>query len=137
MEFKTSDGIELYFELDGEGVVCLYLHGSPGYWSKSFQHFSGECLEENLQMVYLDQRGCGRSEHSPTQDYSLSRLIDDIEELRVFLRIEEWFVMGHSFGGILAVNYAHRFSRQNSWAYFVKYNSQYVSFVWTSNEDRF
>ena len=60
-------------------------------------------------MVYVDQRGCGRSEYSLNQDYSLTRLIDDMEELREFLGIEEWFVMGHSFGGILAVNYAHRF----------------------------
>ena len=104
MKYRTSDGVELYFEIAGEGKPCLYLHGGPGYWSKSFQHFSGKLLEEHLQMVYLDQRGCGRSEHSPTQDYSLNRLIDDIEELRIFLGIEEWFVLGHSFGGILAVN---------------------------------
>lgn len=109
MIFKTSDGLELYFELSEVGLPCLYLHGGPGYWSKSFQHFSGSLLEENIQMVYLDQRGCGRSEHSPTQDYSLNRLTDDIEELRIFLGIQEWFVMGHSFGGILAVNYAHSY----------------------------
>lgn len=109
MKYRTSDGVELYFELVGEGKPCLYLHGGPGYWSKSFQHFSGKIFEEHLQMVYLDQRGCGRSEHSPTQDYSLNRLIDDIEELRVFLGIEEWFVLGHSFGGILAVNYTLRY----------------------------
>ncbi|MHA3225835.1 alpha/beta fold hydrolase [Globicatella sulfidifaciens] len=60
-------------------------------------------------MVYLDQRGCGRSEHSPTQDYSLNRLIEDIEELREFIGFQEWYEMGHSFGGILAVNYAERF----------------------------
>lgn len=112
MHFRTSDGLEVYFELSGKGIPCVYLHGGPGYWSKSFQHFSGELLEENLQMVYLDQRGCGRSEHSPIQDYSLSRLINDIEELRIFLEIEEWFVLGHSFGGILAVNYAYRYPQR-------------------------
>lgn len=109
MEFITSDGLELYYEKSGKGVPCVYLHGGPGYWSKSFQYFSQELLEEKLEMVYLDQRGCGRSEHSSTQDYSLSRFLDDIEELRIFLGINEWYVMGHSFGGILAVNYAQRF----------------------------
>jgi proline iminopeptidase len=101
MEFVTSDGLKLFYDKSGKG--------GPGYWSKSFQYFSQELLEEKLEMVYLDQRGCGRSEHSPTQDYSLSRLIDDIEELRLFLGISEWYVVGHSFGGILAVNYAERF----------------------------
>ncbi len=109
MNFMTSDGLALYFEMSGKGIPCLFLHGGPGYWSKSFQHFAGELLEENLQMVYLDQRGCGRSEHSPTQDYSLNRMMDDIEELRIFLGIEQWFILGHSFGGILAVNYSSRY----------------------------
>lgn len=107
MKYKTRDGIELYFEKAGNGVPCIFLHGGPGYWSKSFQHFAQDLLENNLKMIYLDQRGCGRSEHS--LDYSLNRLITDIEELRNSLHIEKWYVMGHSFGGILAVNYAHRF----------------------------
>lgn len=89
MKFITSDGLELYYDKSGKGVPCVYLHGGPGYWSKSFQYFSQELLEEKLEMVYLDQRGSGRSEHSPTQDYSLSRLIDDIEELRIFLGLSE------------------------------------------------
>ncbi|WP_249872676.1 alpha/beta fold hydrolase [Oceanobacillus saliphilus] len=109
MEFRTSDGLELYYDKSGKGVPCVYLHGGPGYWSKSFQHYSQQLLEDKLEMVYLDQRGCGRSENSPAQDYSLSRIIADIEELRIFLGVNEWYVMGHSFGGILAVNYAERY----------------------------
>jgi len=79
----------------------LYLSTWRSRWSKSFQLYAQELLEDKLEMIYLDQRGCGRSEHSPTQDYSLSRIIDDIEELRKFLGVNEWYVMGHSFGGIL------------------------------------
>ena len=109
MNFKTSDGLQVYYEISGSGDPCIYLHGGPGYWSKSFQIFAQGLLEGDLQMVYLDQRGCGRSEHSLSQDYSLKRLIMDIEELRIGLGIEEWYVMGHSFGGILAVNYAAQF----------------------------
>lgn len=105
----TSDGIELYIERSGKGSPCLYLHGGPGYWSKSFQYFAGDHLEENLEMVYLDQRGCGRSAHDPNRNYSLTRLIEDIEEVREQLGIAEWYLMGHSFGGILAVNYAYHY----------------------------
>ena len=112
MYFKTSDGLNLYFEVSGTGIPCLYLHGGPGYWSKSFQHFMDEPLGDKLQMVYLDQRGCGRSEHSQEEDYSLDRLMKDIEELINHLEIVEWLVMGHSFGGILAVNYEKQFPRR-------------------------
>lgn len=111
MEFITSDGIKLFYDKSGDGVPCVYLHGGPGYWSKPFQHFSEGLLENELEMIYLDQRGCGRSEHSANRNYSLDRLIADIEELRIKLGINTWYVMGHSFGGILAVNYAIRFPK--------------------------
>lgn len=112
MNFKTSDGLKVYYDISGRGESCIFLHGGPGYWSKSFQVYAHDLLEQDLQMVYLDQRGCGRSEHSMTQDYSLDRLIMDMEELRISLGIDEWYVMGHSFGGILAVNYAAQFPEQ-------------------------
>ncbi|PAD84684.1 hypothetical protein CHH57_03595 [Niallia circulans] len=109
MYVKTRDGLLVYYEMSGNGNPCLYLHGGPGYWSKPFQLFAHGLLEKDLQMIYLDQRGCGRSEHSLSHDYSLNRLIMDLEELRISLGINKWYIMGHSFGGILAVNYAARF----------------------------
>ncbi|MDN5342582.1 MAG: proline iminopeptidase [Oceanotoga sp.] len=109
MDFVTSDGIKLYYERKGNGIPCLYLHGGPGYWSKSFQYYAGKYLEKNFDMIYLDQRGCGRSEYSLSKEYSLEKIINDIEELRIFLGIKEWYIIGHSFGGILAVNYAYYF----------------------------
>ncbi|MED3647410.1 alpha/beta hydrolase [Halalkalibacterium halodurans] len=109
MKFTTNDGLQLVYDRHGKGAPCLYLHGGPGYWSKSFQQCTQRLLEEKLEMIYLDQRGCGRSDHCPNKNYSLQRLIDDVEQLRHRLGIDEWYVMGHSFGGILAVHYAHRF----------------------------
>lgn len=111
MRIKTAGGVQLYVEHKGQGVPCIYLHGGPGYWSKSFQEFAGDYLETNLQMVYLDQRGCGRSLQKENQDYSLERLVQDIEEVRKALNISEWYVLGHSFGGILAVQYALSYSQ--------------------------
>ncbi|MEC2158841.1 alpha/beta fold hydrolase [Virgibacillus halodenitrificans] len=112
MKFKTNDGLDLYFDIGGKGIPCIFLHGGPGYWSKSFHHYSKVLLEKKLNMIYLDQRGCGRSGHSLRKDYSLNKLVNDIEELRVFLGINEWIVMAHSFGGILAVNYANQYPEQ-------------------------
>lgn len=114
VKMRTRDGVELYFEKKGNGPPCLFLHGGPGYWSKSFQHTAGEKLEQELEMVYLDQRGCGRSGYSTDQNYSLTRLVDDIEELREFLEVDTWILMGHSFGGILAVMYAERYPYRTS-----------------------
>jgi proline iminopeptidase len=109
MFVTTDDGVQLYVERRGKGIPCLYLHGGPGYWSKSFSDLSGSLLESEFEMIYLDQRGCGRSSHQ-SKDYSLKRLTKDIEEVRVQLNIEKFYLLAHSFGGILAVNYANHFS---------------------------
>lgn len=109
MMVETQDGVRLHVNCRGNGVPCLFLHGGPGYWSYSFEHFAGHLFENDFEMVYLDQRGCGRSNHANQNDYSLDRLILDLEDVRRRLGIDEWVVMGHSFGGTLAVHYAYRF----------------------------
>ncbi|WP_419883167.1 alpha/beta fold hydrolase [Peribacillus sp. B-H-3] len=110
MLIKTDDEIDLYIEVRGKGSPCIFLHGGPGYWSKSFSETAGSLLENHLEMIYLDQRGCGRSS-SNTKNYSLKRLLKDIDIVRLSLNIDEFYLMGHSFGGIIAVNYAYYFSR--------------------------
>lgn len=109
MKRTVRDGIQLNVERSGRGIPCVYLHGGPGYWSKSFQEIAGIILEEHLDMIYLDQRGCGRSDPDPEEHYSLKKLVDDLEDIRQQLHIDEWVLMGHSFGGILAVNYADQY----------------------------
>ncbi|KYG32995.1 alpha/beta fold hydrolase [Bacillus gaemokensis] len=105
----TSDGTTLHITKSGQGIPCIFLHGGPGYWSYSFEKSAGPSLENFMQMYYLDQRGCGRSSLSKQDDYSLKRLLQDLEEIRNEFGLKKWLVMGHSFGGILATNYAKRY----------------------------
>lgn len=105
----TSDGTTLHISKSGQGLPCVFLHGGPGYWSYPFEQTAGPFLESFMEMHYLDQRGCGRSSLAPGGDYSLKRLLSDLEEIRQKLNIDKWIVMGHSFGGILATNYAKQY----------------------------
>jgi proline iminopeptidase len=57
-------------------------------------------------MIYFDQRGCGRSASPRDSGYSIKQMEKDMEELRAFLKIKKWSVMGHSFGGLLMTAYA-------------------------------
>lgn len=104
---QTSDSTELYVKISGSGTPCLFIHGGPGAWSKSFEWMKGNHLEESFRMIYYDQRGCGRS--SQSDDYSLERMLMDIEEIRKHLGLDQMMVMGHSFGGILASEYCLQF----------------------------
>ena len=75
----TSDGVELYVKVEGKGTPLLYIHGGPGSGSYWFEKLSGDFMERNFTVVYLDQRGVGRSKSSTDKNYSMERLVLDFE----------------------------------------------------------
>jgi proline iminopeptidase len=109
MHIKTSDGVDLYVKVKGEGTPCLYIHGGPGSGSYWLEKFSGDMLEKHFKMIYLDQRGVARSTSPADGNYSMDRMAKDFEEVRAFLGIKEWLTLGHSFGGILQMGYSERY----------------------------
>lgn len=104
----TSDSVRLYVNVKGTGTPCLYLHGGPGSGSYWLEKFFGETLEQHFQMIYVDQRGVGRSSSPKDGNYSLDRMVQDFEEIREALGIQTWLTLGHSFGGILQMAYAEK-----------------------------
>lgn len=106
---QTSDGVDLFVRVKGNGIPCLYIHGGPGSGSYWLEKFSGEFLEQHFQMIYLDQRGVSRSTSPNDGNYSMDRMVKDFEEVRTALGIDQWITMGHSFGGIYQMGYALRF----------------------------
>lgn len=105
-EIITSDGVKLYVKVKGKGTPALYLHGGPGSGSFWFEEFFGDFMEEHFTVIYLDQRGVGRSGSPADKNFSLDRMIKDFEEIREQLGYEQWLTLGHSFGGILQTAYA-------------------------------
>jgi proline iminopeptidase len=95
----TSDGVVLHVTVKGQGIPCLYLHGGPGSGSHWLEKFMGDSLEQYFQMIYLDQRGVARSGSPADGNYSMARMVQDFEEVRLALGIDQWLTMGHSFGG--------------------------------------
>ncbi len=104
----TTDSVSLYVNVKGSGTPCLYIHGGPGSGSYWVEKFFGNVLEQHFQMIYLDQRGVGRSTSPKDHNYSMERMVKDFEEVRNSLGIKNWLTLGHSFGGILQMGYAGR-----------------------------
>jgi proline iminopeptidase len=102
----TSDSVQLFVKIAGKGKPVLFIHGGPGSNSAYFEREGGNIFEQDVQMIYMDQRGCGRSGNAKNNDYSLERFVKDFEEVREALGIKKWTLMPHSFGGILANQYA-------------------------------
>lgn len=107
----TSDGVDLYVKVEGKGMPCLYIHGGPGSGSYWFEKFFGDFMEEHFTMIYLDQRGVGRSSSPENKDYSMERMTMDFEEVRKALGYSDWLTLGHSFGGLLQMGYAENYPK--------------------------
>lgn len=109
LTIRTTDSVDLFVHCSGKGTPILFIHGGPGSNSGYFEHTGGNVFEKDARMIYLDQRGCGRSSNATNHDYSLERVVRDFEEVRKSLGIQQWIVMAHSFGGILATAYASKY----------------------------
>lgn len=109
LAFQTSDSVRLFVKIAGRGEPCVVVHGGPGAGSYGLEHLGLQPLENSLQLIYLDQRGSGRSASAPRHDYSLARQVQDLEELRNRLSLRQWTLLAHSFGGVIATAYAQRY----------------------------
>jgi proline iminopeptidase len=92
-----------------DAPVLLYVHGGPGQGCVDFMAYQGDRLAKDLHVIGVDQRGALFSDPllegtALTED----ELVDDFEALRVRLGVEDWSVLGHSYGGRLALRYATR-----------------------------
>ncbi|QWU48094.1 alpha/beta fold hydrolase [Bacillus sp. NP247] len=102
-------GKKIYVETHGnpKNNPVLYLHGGPGESCYDFSYHQAERLKDSLFVIMIDQRGVCRSEEiTEDEAFGLNDLIEDCEELKKVLQIEKWSIIGHSFGGYLALLYA-------------------------------
>lgn len=98
----------LYYRQIGQGRPIIVLHGGPDF-SHSYLLPEMDCLAESFQLIYYDQRGRGRSgDGVRPEDVGIESEMADLEELRKFLHLETVAVLGHSWGGLLAMEYAIR-----------------------------
>lgn len=111
--FASAPGpVEQWYRVAGraEGVPVVILHGGPGQGSMVFEQGVGAQLEKVARVVYYDQRGAGRSERPKDSAlYSIPILVEDVEALRQALGAEKIVVLGHSFGAVIALEYAARY----------------------------
>jgi proline iminopeptidase len=92
----------------GSGPVkVLLLHGGPGFPHDYLEAMESFLPEAGIEMYYYDQLGVGNSDvpDDPAL-WTLPRYLSEVEEVRRGLGLDHFVLLGHSWGGILAIEYA-------------------------------
>jgi len=101
----TKDGRTLTYERKGSGPTLVCHPGGPGFSSLYLSNLGG--LDEHLELVLLNPRGTGGSDDaSDPSGYTIADYASDVEELRDHLGLERLLLLGHSHGGVVAIEYA-------------------------------
>jgi proline iminopeptidase len=107
--FATANGHELYYATLGRGMPVIFMHGGLGFDHQYFRPFV-DPLADAAQVVYYDHLGHGKSDRPANlSEITLERLSTDCDALATALGFDKFVLVGHSYGGFVAFDFAFRF----------------------------
>lgn len=113
------NGVELFFDVEGaqlvpegpwmrERPVVVLVHTGPGIDHSLYKAHIGPELARDAQVIYLDQRGAGRSDWSSPEHWTLDTWVDDLVGFCDALELERPAILGTGVGGVVSLLYAAR-----------------------------
>jgi proline-specific peptidase len=105
-------GVSLFVKVIGGGPPLLLMHGGPGMDHVSLLPLSP--LADQFTLIFYDHRCNGRSDGPDVTTMTWENLSADADALRQELGFDRWAVLGHSFGGMVALEYALRYPQNLS-----------------------
>ena len=112
MRTMSVRGVSLFVKVTGGGYPLLLMHGGPGQDHTSLLPLRP--LADRYSLIFYDHRCNGRSEGADVSSMTWENLTADAEALRQTLGFDRWAVLGHSFGGMVALEYALRYPQSLS-----------------------
>lgn len=118
-KIKTG-GVELV-EIDGKYKVwtkrignsatkMLTLHGGPGCTHEYFECFEDFLPQEGIEFYYYDQLGSSYSDQPKDKSlWTVDRFREEVEQVRIALRLNNFYLYGQSWGGMLGIEYALKY----------------------------
>jgi proline iminopeptidase len=107
-------GASLYVRTIGHGTPVIVLHGGPDF-DTAYLLPDLDRLADAYRLIYYDQRGRGRSAAGVrAEDVTLASELADLDAVRRHFGLEAPAILGHSFGTVLALEYALRYPGRQS-----------------------
>ena len=105
MRIRLSDGASLFVEELGDGFPLFVLHGGPGFDHSMFRPWL-DPLADDFRVLYVDERGQGRSDRVDPATLTLEVFARDVDLLAEALELDRFALLGHSFGAIVTTAHA-------------------------------
>ena len=106
--YIENGAASLFYQEAGKGLPVVVLHGGPGFGFHYLEPYLS-FLTQKFKLIFFDQRGCGASKGGEASEITFDALVDDIDIVRKELKLERINLLGHSFGALLALEYAKRY----------------------------
>jgi proline-specific peptidase len=102
-------GFSIYYEVYGsqesKKTPLLVLHGGPGS-AHNYMLGLAKLADNDRQVIFYDQLGCGESDMPDDESlWVIKTFVNEVKAIRKSLRLEKVHLLGHSWGGMLAIEY--------------------------------
>ena len=112
--YVDANGVWIYYKAFGKGAPLMIVHGGPGA-SHDYLLPHLVPLARNHRLIFIDERGSGRSPSlEDATQYTVENMVEDVEAVRIALRLGKVDLLGHSYGGALAQAYALKYQKNLS-----------------------
>ena len=108
---RLDNGYRVWTKRVGEGPIkILTLHGGPGGTHEYMECFEEFFPKDQYQIIFYDQLGSYYSDQPDDSSlWTIERFCEEIEQVRQALGLENFYLFGQSFGGLLAMEYALKY----------------------------
>jgi proline iminopeptidase len=93
-------------------IKVLTLHGGPGATHEYFECFEDFLPQQGIEFYYYDQLGSAYSDQPDDVSlWTIDRFREEVEQVRAALGLEDFYLLGHSWGGMLGIEYALKYQK--------------------------
>jgi proline iminopeptidase len=97
-------------KVGNSATKMLTLHGGPGATHEYFEVFEDFLPQEGIEFYYYDQLGSVYSDQPKDKSlWNVDRFRDEVEQVRVALGLDDFYLFGQSWGGMLGIEYALKY----------------------------